>query len=158
MPHERSLFKTLFAALRHFGDHGISTNNAKGALDEHNRKTILVPAKRLDDVITGMVEPIAAKIDVQGAEPFVIAGGRNTLSQASLLSVEFWPYSMRRMGGDISALIAFLVEHRQEGSISPGDKDKQAMWQPIVSVATFLHEFAKKKQQGRLSGLTVRKA
>jgi hypothetical protein len=78
-------------------------------------------------MITNAAEPIAAKIDVQGAEPFVIAGGRNTLSRASLLSLEFWPYSMRRMCGDIGAVIAFLAEHFQEGSISPGDKDEQAM-------------------------------
>jgi hypothetical protein len=45
---------------------------------------------------------IAAKIDVQGVE--------RSLGPA-------WPYSMRRMGGDISAVIAFLTEHFQEGSI-----------------------------------------
>ena len=132
-------------ALRHSGDHRISMIDAEGKLDEHNRKKIWVPAKRLDDVITELSEPIAAKIDVQGAEPFVIAGGRNILSQTSLLSLEFWPYSMRRMGGDIGAVIAFLAQHFQQGSISPGDKDEQPMWQPIASVATFLHKFSKEK-------------
>ena len=144
-------------AERHSGDHRISVIDVEGELNEQDRKKISVSAKRLDDVITNITTPLAAKIDVQGAEPFVLAGGRDTLSQASLLSLEFWPYSMRRMGGDISAVIAFLTEHFQEGSISPGDKDKQTAWQPIVSVASFLHEFAKTDKRDYLD-VTVRKA
>ena len=144
-------------ALRHSGDHRISLVDVEGELDEQDRKKISVSAKRLDDVITDITKPLAAKIDVQGAEPFMLAGGRNTLSQASLLSLEFWPYSMRRMGGDVSAVIAFLTGHFQEGSISPGDEDKQTAWQPIVSVASFLHEFAKTDKRDYLD-VTVRKA
>src|SRR5262249_14372783 len=82
------------------------------------------------------------------AEPFVLAGGRRLLSQARLLSLEFLPYSMRRMGGDISTMIVFLAEHFQEGSISPGGNvaaaagtlDEQAIWQPIASIAAFLRD------------------
>jgi hypothetical protein len=144
-------------AERHSGDHRISVIDVEGELNEQDRKKISVSAKRLDDVITNITTPLAAKIDVQGAEPFVLAGGRDTLSQASLLSLEFWPYSMRRMGGDISAVIAFLTEHFQEGSISPGDKDKQTAWQPIVSVASFLDEFAKTDKRDYLD-VTVRRA
>jgi FkbM family methyltransferase len=144
-------------AERHSGDHRISLIDVEGELNEQDRTKISVSAKRLDDVITNFTKPLAAKIDVQGAEPFVLAGGRDTLSQASLLSLEFWPYSMRRMGGDISAVIAFLTGHFQEGSISPGDEDKQTTWQPIVSVASFLHEFAKTDKRDYLD-VTVRKA
>ena len=144
-------------AERHSGDHRISVIDVEGELNEQDRKKISVSAKRLDDVITNITTPLAAKIDVQGAEPFVLAGGRDTLSRASLLSLEFWPYSMRRMGGDISAVIAFLTEHFQEGSISPGDKDRQIAWQPIVSVASFLDEFAKTDKRDYLD-VTVRKA
>jgi len=63
---------------------------------------------------------------------------------------------MRRMGGDIGAVIAFLSEHFQEGSISPGDQDEPTAWQPIVSVASFLHEFAKTGNRDYLD-VTVRK-
>ena len=66
---------------------------------------------------------------------------------------------MRRMGGDISAVIAFLTEQLQEGSISPGDKNEQANWQPIVSIATFLHRFTKGKSgKDDYLDITVRKA
>jgi FkbM family methyltransferase len=144
-------------APRHSGDHRISLADTEGELDERRRQTILVPAKRLDDVIMDAVEPICAKIDVQGAEPFVIAGGRRTLSKAILLSFEFWPYSMRRMAGDICAVINFLTEHFQEGSISVGDKDEQAKWQPIVLVAEYLHEYANKQATYDYLDVCVRK-
>jgi hypothetical protein len=135
-------------AERHSGDNRISLTDAEGEKDEHHRQKISVLAKRLDDVIADVAEPVAVKIDVQGAEPFVLAGGRRLLSQARLLSLEFWPYSMRRMGGDISTMIVFLAEHFQEGSISPGGNvaaaagtlDEQAIWQPIASIAAFLRE------------------
>ncbi|MBL6652498.1 MAG: FkbM family methyltransferase, partial [Reyranella sp.] len=127
-----------------------------GELDEQGRKKISIPAKRLDDVLSDFTRPLAAKIDVQGAEPFVFSGGQKTLSQASLLSLEFWPYSMRRMGGDIGALISFLSEHFQEGSISAGDQDEERTWQPIASIARSLHEFAKTDGRDYLD-VTVRK-
>jgi FkbM family methyltransferase len=129
-------------AVRHSGDHRISMTDAKGELGEHNRQKMIVAAKRLDDVVMDLPEPIAVKIDVQGAEPFVILGGRNTLSRAILLGLEFWPYSMRRMGGDINAVLAFLVDHFREGSIAAGDADKPAAWEPITSVAASLQQFA----------------
>jgi FkbM family methyltransferase len=144
-------------AERHSGDHRISLIDVEGELNEQGREKISIAAKRLDDVMTDITRPLAAKIDVQGAEPFVLAGGRDTLSQASLLSLEFWPYSMRRMGGDISAVIAFLTGHFQEGSISPGDQDEPTAWQPIGSVASSLHEFSKTGNRDYLD-VTVRKA
>jgi hypothetical protein len=64
---------------------------------------------------------------------------------------------MRRMGGDIGTLIGFLAEHFQEGSIAPGDVDKEPVWQPIASVATYLHNFAKTHKRDYLD-VTVRKA
>jgi FkbM family methyltransferase len=131
-------------AMLHSGDHRISMSDAKGELDEHDRQKITVAAVRLDDVVTDLPEPIAVKIDVQGAEPFVISGGRNTISRATLVSFEFWPYSMRRMGGDINAMISFLVNHFREGSIAAGDADRPAAWEPIASVAASLQQFAQR--------------
>ena len=133
-------------AVRHSGDHRISMSSGRGQLGEHTRRKVAVQARRLDDLVINGTEPLAAKIDVQGAEPFVIAGGRNVLSRASLLSLEFWPYSMHRMGGDINAAIGFLVEHFQEGTVSPGDKDREAIWQPIVTIAALLQSFAKERR------------
>jgi FkbM family methyltransferase len=89
--YDRNVSSPFEIAVRHSGDHRISLPDAKGERGEHNRQKIIVAAKRLDDVVTDLPEPIAVKIDVQGAEPFVISGGRNTISRAILVGLEFWP-------------------------------------------------------------------
>jgi FkbM family methyltransferase len=131
---------------RHSGDNRLRLSKEHGEMCEHSRTVISVLAKRLDDVEIDIGKPFAVKIDVQGAEPFVIDGGRNTLSRADLLSVEFWPYSMDRMGGDINGLIVFLAEHFRECSISQGDNDEQVRWRPISSASKILHEFAENRR------------
>ncbi|HSG88522.1 MAG TPA: FkbM family methyltransferase [Pseudomonadales bacterium] len=50
------------------------------------------------------------KIDVQGAEPKVLAGGRALLARSAdcILMSEFWPEGMRACGGDAGAYLADL--------------------------------------------------
>jgi hypothetical protein len=40
------------------------------------RRTVEVPAVPLDDFLDRVAEPLAVKIDTQGAEPFIISGGQ----------------------------------------------------------------------------------
>jgi hypothetical protein len=47
------------------------------------------------------------KIDAQGAEPLVYRGGRQVLSRANMVALEFWPKVMADMGNDP---IAFYEE------------------------------------------------
>jgi FkbM family methyltransferase len=141
----------------HSGDNRLSLTESAGQLGEQNRKRILVAAKRLDDVVDNPVRPIAAKIDVQGAEPFVIEGGQKNLSQAQLLSLEFWPYSMLRMDGDVDGLITFLTENFQEGSVSIGDKDEQVSWRPISSVSSLLQKCQQSPDPSNYLDVIVRK-
>jgi FkbM family methyltransferase len=168
--HDQNVSLPFEIAVGHSGDHRISMTNAKGEQGEHNRQKIIVAAKRLDEVVTDLPEPIAVKIDVQGAEPFVLSGGRNTISRAILLDLEFWPYSMRRMGADINAVISFLVDHFSEGSISVGDADnflggsnstrdadKPTAWEPITSVAASLQQFATDSKREDYLDVLVRK-
>ena len=56
-----------------------------------------------------MTGAVAAKIDTQGAEPFVIAGGREVLSCVGLLAIEFSPYHMRNLGSDPDVVLDFLA-------------------------------------------------
>jgi FkbM family methyltransferase len=66
------------------GDHRIRLANSGGILNEQNRKVIAVDALPLDDIpVSGGT--LAIKLDVQGAEAFVIRGGRNILDRAGLL-------------------------------------------------------------------------
>lgn len=53
------------------------------------------------------------KIDVQGAEPRVVAGARDLLRRSAdcVLVSEFWPEGMRACGGDPAAYLQSLDDH-----------------------------------------------
>jgi len=51
-----------------------------GQFEEHKRATIDVQGVRLDEIAGNLNEPLAVKIDTQGAEPFAVSGGKETLS------------------------------------------------------------------------------
>lgn len=70
-----------------------------------DRRTVQVAAVPLDDYLDRIAGKLAVKVDTQGAEPFVVAGGRKVLARAGLLAMEFCPYLMRRMGGDPSVVV-----------------------------------------------------
>jgi FkbM family methyltransferase len=129
-------------ATRHSGDHRIRVGHAAGQLGESERRTIRVPARRLDDVITDIRRPLGIKIDTQGAESFVVRGGPRTLAAAELVALEFWPYSMARMGGDVGALLDFFRDHYREGSATPGDADQPPSWQTMASLVGHLKRYA----------------
>jgi len=59
--------------------------------ESHYVKTQTIELKRLDDALAGMDLPknILLKIDVQGYENKVIAGGENTIKQASVVIIEY---------------------------------------------------------------------
>jgi FkbM family methyltransferase len=116
------------------GDHRIRLRDVAGQENEQQRTTIEVEALPLDDLVEVTDRPLAVKIDTQGAEPYVVKGGRKTLSAADLLILEFWPYGMARMGGDPEEVIRFLEQDfstisllEGEGATpSPAEPSKQA--------------------------------
>jgi FkbM family methyltransferase len=127
---------------RHSGDHRLRLNQEQGTMKEQTRETIQVQANRLDSVIERVRRPLGVKVDTQGAEPFVIAGGASVLADTDVLSLEFWPYSMLRMGGSIGLLTSFLANNFREGTASVGDRDETLRWQPIESLVGFLDAYA----------------
>jgi FkbM family methyltransferase len=60
---------SLALAEGNIGDHRLTIADVPG------RRTVKVPAVPLDDFIDNATPPLAVKIDTQGAEPYVIAGG-----------------------------------------------------------------------------------
>jgi hypothetical protein len=91
------------------GDHRIHVATGLVAKQgEIRRKVIDVYAVPLDDLHLGIKGPLVIKIDTQGAEPFVFSGGKETLSKADLIVVEWSPYHMARLGGDPMVVIDFL--------------------------------------------------
>lgn len=84
-------------------DHRIRRPTSTHALmGEESRTVVSVPARRLDDMVhtDALQVPIVIKMDVQGAEPLVMEGGRSIFDRADVLMTEFWPYGIRRLGVD----------------------------------------------------------
>jgi FkbM family methyltransferase len=92
-----------------------------------------MPLDSLDLVRTGCA--LGVKVDTQGAEPFIIRGGRKTLSRAQLLVIEWCPYMIARMGGDPLVVLQFLRESFRIGSISRAEADTEAgQYRPIGEI------------------------
>lgn len=85
------------------GDHRVASPH------DHDRLSIDVNAAPLDEVISSREKPLAVKIDVQGAEPAVVRGGRSILQQADLALLEFCPFMIERLGENPSAVYEFLA-------------------------------------------------
>ena len=99
------------------GDHRIAAGS-------ETRETIEVMGARLDDVVTSVRHPFGAKIDVQGAEPFVIAGGARLLSEVGAFTIEFSPYHMGLLDADGGLVIDYLSGFSRLACVR-GDSDEE---------------------------------
>ncbi|MBV8376225.1 MAG: FkbM family methyltransferase [Verrucomicrobia bacterium] len=98
-------FLTLQLGHLNLGDNYIVADGAKVSV------TAQVPAATLDDLFEGTKIDFL-KIDVQGWEAAVLAGGRSVLEENPkiILLFEFWPYGLRRAGVDPQAFLSYLIE------------------------------------------------
>lgn len=119
------------------GDHRIRLVTAQGAYGEQTRDVIQVVANRLDAIIDQerLRAPLGVKIDAQGSECQIFAGGQTILSRAELLAFEYWPYGIERIGGNLPFLVDFISRHFEEGALVDGDGDETPRWSPIRAVA-----------------------
>ena len=127
------------------GDNRIRTGTeSDDRLNESARPTIEVAGRRLDGLLPRPIrQPLGIKIDTQGAEPLVVAGGAAVFADADLVSMEFWPYSLFRLNGDVGGLIAFCRDHYREGSaVEEGDVEPAAPeWRPMSEIAHILSRY-----------------
>jgi FkbM family methyltransferase len=96
------------------GDHRLTMAGVPG------RRTIEISAVPLDSVLDRVFGRLCVKIDTQGAEPAVIAGGRQTLSRAGLIAIEFCPYLMRQLSGSPEVVIDLVGSFDQVALLDPG--------------------------------------
>ena len=79
---------------------------------DHGRGGSTVPVRCLDELLDahGLSElPIAAmKVDVEGYEPLVLAGGREALSRTQILVMEFSPDLSRTGGLDLAGAVGLI--------------------------------------------------
>jgi FkbM family methyltransferase len=123
----------------HSGDHRLLVGGSVDLMEESTRRRIDVRAVRLDSLLPCPPRrPFGVKIDTQGAEPFVVAGGSTLLASADFMAIEFWPYSMKRMGGDVDALLSFFRANFRQGSATRGDANEEPRWSSIEAVVDAL--------------------
>jgi FkbM family methyltransferase len=95
----------LYTDSKNFGAHSLNKFNVY-----HEDSEVSVVTMRLDDLV-GANKIDMIKLDVQGAEPKVVAGAMRTLTaQRPMLVLELWPYGIQKMGDDPSKMIQDLEE------------------------------------------------
>ena len=97
------------------GDHRVNLGAST------TREMVDVNAVPLDDFYDQIDGPLVVKIDTQGAEPYVIAGGRKVLERADILAIEFTPFLIRQMGGDIKIVIELISSFSSVAVMTPGN-------------------------------------
>ncbi len=86
---------------RNWGDHRVAPA-AAGSADlqgESSRPQIAVPLRNIDAIAAEHGLPTLLWMDTQGFEGFVLAGAAGVLAARPPLVTEYWPYSLRRVGG-----------------------------------------------------------
>ena len=116
------------------GDHRIVDGVAT------SRRTIEVPGLMLDLIVADITSPLAVKIDVQGAESKVIAGGRKVLEKTDLLIVEFSPFHIAMLDGDKNTIIDCLRSFTKI-AITPGELDAELVYEDAKSACDQLDRF-----------------
>ncbi|HVV15210.1 MAG TPA: FkbM family methyltransferase [Candidatus Paceibacterota bacterium] len=132
-------------AERNLGDHRIRFSGEDGAYGEKGRTQIVVEADLLDNVLDlkTLPQPIAVKIDTQGAEAHVFAGGRTVLASARLVAFEFWPYGLARAQGDTASVRRFLEKNFTEGAAAAESQNEPLVWQPVRAITQLMEELEK---------------
>jgi FkbM family methyltransferase len=121
------------------GDHRIRMDAVAREASEVGRVTVEVDAVPLDELVQFDNRPLAIKIDTQGAEPHVIAGGRRTLQRAQLLLIELWPYGIAQASGEVDEILTLLDQHFAVVSIYRDNDPRQAPM-PITVVRDVIRE------------------
>jgi FkbM family methyltransferase len=121
------------------GDHRLHLSNSPGLLAEEKRQVIEVPCARLDDMCIPIQGPFLVKIDTQGAEPFVVAGGLATLGKADVILMEWAPYYMKRVGGEPNIVLDFLRSNFSTARINDAESNNDdGKNKPIADVCATL--------------------
>ncbi len=135
------------------GDHRVRVGNnteSSSLYNESSRRTISVPGDRLDKVlnVSDLKKPLAIKIDTQGAEHNIYLGGRNIIASADIVFMEYWPYGINRMGGNVSNLLDMISEDFSYGLIYE-DKEEINL-SKLVPIADLIKQLKQKETSASL--------
>jgi FkbM family methyltransferase len=130
------------------GDHRVVTRPSE-------RRTIEVKASPLDDLITRLPARVAAKVDVQGAEPFVIAGGQQTFAQVQAIAMEVSPYHITQLNGDIDIILDYLSGFKRIAVVE-GDSDGVPVFSAEKAAISSIRSFFNAGRQNAESVLDMK--
>ena len=119
----------------------INTRGNRGNNRIAEKGALKVRVARLDDLCLDCPEPLAAKIDTEGFEPFVLQGGWRVLGKADLVAIEFHPHQIRTAGGDPDRVIEFLAGFRQL-AVLPGESDQKPIYERTETICSHLRDYA----------------
>ena len=98
----------LYLSEENFGDHRLFLDKS----EEQQRNRIKIRCETLDHLFCNTIteKPISfIKIDTQGYEPFVIAGGRQLICKYKpTIFLEYWPYGYRHSNANAIKMNQFL--------------------------------------------------
>jgi FkbM family methyltransferase len=126
------------------GDHRLRLAETAGRMKEETRATTEIEAVPLDELVREPATPLAVKIDVQGAEPFVFAGGPKTLASADLVILEWAPYLMARLGGNVEAVTDLLRDNFASISMADGEFGPPSAPEAAATATSRLLEMARR--------------
>jgi len=139
--HRRDTLR-LEVAPDNLGDNRLRLTAQAGAHGEEAWTTVEVEALPLDELAPQAPGPLAVKIDVQGAEPFVVEGGARTLGRADLVICEWSPYLLARLGGRPEAVTDYLARSFERVAIAAGEECAPAASEPVAVAVERLLEMA----------------
>lgn len=141
------------------GDHRLRRDSSLALMNEGQWRSVTVKGRRLDDFLDMVAEPLAIKIDTQGSEPLVVAGGQAMCARAALLICEFSPYAMNRMSADPENFIQ-LVAGFGSVSIFEGESEEEADRRSGEDLVLFLRDYYERHKlapYGRYLNLIARR-
>jgi hypothetical protein len=137
------------------GDHRLHLTERPGRMKEETRATTEIEAAPLDEIVSDARGPLAVKIDVQGAEPYVFSGGSKTLRAADLIIFEWAPYLMGRLGGNVEAVTDLLRDNFATISLADGEFAPPSAPEPAATAASRLLEMARRHADDPASSADV---
>lgn len=120
------------------GDHRVAL------ADVRNDETIEVRAKALQSFSAQITQPLGIKVDAQGAEPYIVAGGSEIFERAGLLALEFSPSLMENLNADPRSVIA-MISNYTTVAIVQGDSDEDLNWLSSDQAYDRLHKFVNER-------------
>lgn len=144
--HQVALFETVADLQFELNDRNIGDHRLNLARTQGDRR-IQVKAVPLNQFAKDVSGAIAVKIDTQGAEPFVIAGGGDVLSRAGLVVLEFSPFHMHALGSNPGVVLDFLAGFKRVG-IGSSRGDDLPVLRPAAEAVSELRSLAAAWREG----------